>query len=129
MKIVTAALLIKDRQIFIARRNSIGLDPERWEFPGGTVEFGETPEQCLQRKLQEEFRMNINVGDLFGESAYEYGQGTTRLMAFRANWGGGDIIATAHDEFKWVDIGDLRNYYFAPADIPIIEKLMREHRD
>jgi 8-oxo-dGTP diphosphatase len=126
MKMVTAAILINDGKIFIAKRKSIGQDPERWEFPGGKVEFGETPEQCLKRGMQEEFRMSINVDDLFKESVCEFGQGTMKLMAFRVKWDGGAIVSSVHDDFRWVDVSDLKSYDFAPANNPIIEKLMKE---
>jgi mutator protein MutT len=126
MKIVTAAILINNGKIFIAKRKSLAEGPETWEFPNGKMGLGETPEQCLQRAMQEEFRMSIHIGDLFGESSYEYGQGSIKLMAFRVNWDGGDIISSTHDDFKWVDIADLRSFYFAPADTPFVDRLIKE---
>ncbi|HBZ00693.1 MAG TPA: 8-oxo-dGTP diphosphatase MutT, partial [candidate division Zixibacteria bacterium] len=53
MKVVAAAILINDGKIFIAKRKLFAEGPEKWEFPNGKMQLGETPEQCLQRAMQE----------------------------------------------------------------------------
>jgi 8-oxo-dGTP diphosphatase len=123
MKNVTAALLMKDGFCLIAKRSTQDSLADLWEFPGGKMEEGETPEECLQREMQEEFQIYVEVGHFFAESIYEYEQGTIRLLAYWASWNGDSLYPTVHDEIAWVDKQTIMNYKFAPADIPIVEKL------
>jgi 8-oxo-dGTP diphosphatase len=123
MKIVTAALLIKDGLCLIAKRSAGDPLANLWEFPGGKIEEGETPEECLQREMQEEFQIDVEVGHFFAESIYEYERGTIRLVAYWANWIGDTLYPTVHDEVAWVNKRTILNYKFAPADIPIVEKI------
>ena len=68
MKLVTAAILIKDNRILIAKRRINDKLAGNWEFPGGTIEYEETPEECLRREMKEEFDIDVTVGEYFGES-------------------------------------------------------------
>ncbi len=122
MKTVTAALLIKDGLCLIAKRSATDPLAHQWEFPGGKIEQGETPEECLQREMQEEFQIDVEVGTFFVESIYEYERGTIQLLAYWVNWDGHSLQPTVHDEIAWVTKDTILNYTFAPADIPIVEK-------
>lgn len=121
---VTAAILKKDDLVLIAQRKADDKLAGKWEFPGGKIELGETPEQCLTREIKEEFNIDIMVGEYFGDSTHCYGDKTVYLMAFWAKWLGGKINATAHDHYKWVSVGELSHYDFAAADLPFVEKLL-----
>lgn len=79
---VTAAIIKRNSKILIAKRSSSSSLPNKWEFPGGKVDAGETPEECLARELYEEFDIIVTVGNFLGESVYEYENKTIRLMAF-----------------------------------------------
>jgi 8-oxo-dGTP diphosphatase len=127
MRIVTAALVIKDGFCLIAKRQAGDPLANLWEFPGGKIEEGETPEACLQREMQEEFLIDVKVGHFFAESIYEYERGTIRLVVYWVNWNGNSLHPTVHDEVAWVDKQTILNYKFAPADIPIVEKLRNYH--
>ena len=127
MKQVTAAILIKDRKILIAKRKADDRQASKWEFPGGTVEQDETPEACLKREIQEEFGITVSVGRFFGESVYHYDHGSIKLLAYRAHWESGKIGLKDHADYRWVSSAQLTEYDFAPADIPIVEKL--QHKD
>lgn len=124
MVTVTAAILLKDDRVFIAQRRSTDYLPSKWEFPGGKVEPGETPEECLSREMREEFGIEVSVGEFFGESVYSYERFTIRLLAYLTCWESGEPTATVHQEFRWVSIGALRDYEFLPADVPLAEKLI-----
>jgi 8-oxo-dGTP diphosphatase len=65
---VTAAIIERDGKILIAKRSSTSSLPNKWEFPGGKVEAGETTEECLARELWEEFNVEVTVGEFFTES-------------------------------------------------------------
>lgn len=124
MKEVTAAIIIKDKKIFIARRAQGEKFAGGWEFPGGKIEAFETPEECLRRELYEEFGIETKVGDFIAESIYEYPTGSIRLLAFIVDIISGEICLTVHDAYRWVDVCDLLNYDLLPADIPIANRLM-----
>lgn len=124
MKRVTAALIIKDDKILIAKRNARDKLANKWEFPGGKVEDGETPEQCLIREIKEEFQIDIAVESYFGSSKYTYEHGTIELLGYWAKYSGENRLKSmVHDDYKWVSFNELGNYDFAPADIPFVEKL------
>ncbi len=72
MKRVTAAIIVKKNHIFLAQRPAGDPLAGKWEFPGGSIEPGETPEQCLTRELCEEFGIRATVGRFFCESRYSY---------------------------------------------------------
>lgn len=126
MKTVTAALILQDRRVLIARRGTDDRLAGQWEFPGGQLEEGETPEQCLERELQEELGIQSTVGDFVGENIHHYPHGSIRLLAYRASWQGETIEARVHQEVRWVAIDELAAYDFTPADLPFVEMLMRK---
>ena len=95
-----------------------------WEFPGGKVESGETNEQCLTRELMEEFGINVLVGPFFGESVFDYGHKTIRLLAYEAKYLSGNFGLNDHDKIGWVSPQELKALNWAPADLPFVEKLL-----
>ena len=122
---VVAAVIYKDDKVLIARRG-----PEKhlagyWEFPGGKIESGETPEACLRREIEEELGIEINVYDFLMESIYDYGDKTVSLKAYRCTYLYGDIILSDHDDVRWVLPEQLSEYQLAPADIPFIAALTK----
>ena len=123
---VTAAILVKDEKILIARRGPEDRPPDKWEFPGGKIEAHETPEQCLKREMKEEFGIDVSVGGYLGSSVYHYDHISIELLAYRTHWEGGAIHPKAHDDFKWVSPEDLTGFDFAPADRIFIEKLQNK---
>jgi len=123
---VTAAILVHNDRILIAQR----LDPDnlagKWEFPGGKIEHNETPQQCLIREMKEEFDIDVAIGEFFDESVYQYESGKIQLLAYRTTWKRGRFSLNAHAAIRWVSLNQMQEIEFAPADIPIAEKL--QHR-
>ncbi len=122
---VTAAILIENGRVLIARRRPGASQAGMWEFPGGKVRPGESPAQCLKREIQEELGIEIAVDEFFGESVYAYEDKTIRLLAYRVRAEGGEMSRNDHAELAWVAIADLGRYRFCPADVPFTEKLRK----
>lgn len=130
MKRVTAALIRSGDRILLAKRKATDQVPLKWEFPGGKIEDGESPEECLRREIQEELNIDITVKDFFGSSVYHYDHGTIELLAYWAESAPNQTITPlSHESVKWVRIGDLGSYDFAPADKPFVERLSGEDYD
>ena len=126
MKLVTAAILVKDKKILIAKRPADDKLAGNWEFPGGTIKDDEIQKECLKREMHEEFGIDVEVGTFFDSSIYEYDHGEIILLAYWVKWLSGDIELKAHSEIAWVTPAEMRNYDFAPADIPFVLKLQAE---
>ncbi len=114
----------KDGRVLLARRKKGDRQERKWEFPGGKIEPGETPEICLARELREEFGIAAEVLDYFGASIYEYGHGTIDLRAYRVRHVSGEFRVNAHEEIAWVEKTDLLSYDLSPADVPIARKII-----
>jgi mutator protein MutT len=122
---VTAAIIENRGRILIDQRNSKYHLTGKWEFPGGKVESGETPQECLARELKEEFDIEVSVRDFLGSNIQHYDHISVELMAYRTFWDGGQINSNGHKKYKWVNVDELEHYDFAPADRPFAEKLRR----
>jgi 8-oxo-dGTP diphosphatase len=120
---VTAAIIRRNGKVLIAKRSSTSSLPNKWEFPGGKIDDGETPEECLKRELQEEFDIVVDVGDYLTESVYQYEQKTVRLLAFQVITEAGFETLNAHDDVRWVLAEELLDYDLAPADVPIAKEV------
>ena len=122
---VTAAILQKDGNILIAQRKHRDHQSGKWEFPGGKIEPGETPEECLARELKEEFDIDVVVGEHLGSNIHHYDHISIELMVYRAFWHSGAISLNAHKAYRWTPIHQLAHFDFAPADIPFVDMLGR----
>lgn len=124
MQVVTAAIVLREDTVLLARRAPGQKLPGMWEFPGGKVEGDESLPTCLARELLEELGISVSVGEVFAESIYKYGHGEIRLVAMHADIVAGEIGPTVHDRVEWVSLGDILNYCLAPADVPIAVALV-----
>ncbi len=125
MKLVTAAIIIENDKILIAKRSSKSKLPGYWEFPGGKVEGSETPQECLERELEEELGVKASAKEVIKESEYKYSHGEFRLLAILTELLDHDFELTAHDEIRWVHISKILEYKLAPADIPIANHIIK----
>lgn len=125
MRQVTAAFLEKDGKILIARRKPGAALAGKWEFPGGKLEAGETPEACLKRELMEEFGVKTRIGAFICSSKFEYKHLPIELLVYRAYHVAGGFELRDHDQLAWVTLAELKAYDFAAADIPVVEHLLR----
>jgi len=118
---VTAAIIQNQNRIFAARRKAGKHLEGMWEFPGGKLELGESPEVCLARELTEEFGIETEVGKYLGESVYDYGEKIIKLVAYQVTHVSGAFQLNDHDEMRWLARTEIYDVDWAPADIPLLE--------
>ena len=117
-----------DGQRFLACRKKPGKPLEgHWEFPGGKIEPGETPEQALAREIREELNLIAEVGQKVTTTTYEYDFATIELTTFYCTLVDGELRLTDHDDTKWVTSTEAAHLTWAPADIPAVEAIASSH--
>ena len=122
--IKVAAGIIKRNGKYLAARRAQGKHMAgKWEFPGGKIEPGETPEQCLVRELKEEFQIEVSVGPHVADSIFDYGNKVICLMGYLVVHLHGQFSLQDHDQIAWLSVDEMFEYDFSPADIPLIQAL------
>lgn len=120
---VVGAVIIEDGKVLCAQRGREMTMPLMWEFPGGKVESGESPEVALKREIYEEMRCHIDIGDQLERTVYEYDFDIVDLTTFYATLVEGEPVLTEHERIAWLSPGELKTLEWAPADVPAVEKL------
>jgi 8-oxo-dGTP diphosphatase len=92
----------------------------KWEFPGGKLEAGESPEQALVRELEEELGIRIEAGASLTPVVWDYGRGPIRLHPFVCTILSGDPHPHEHSEIRWCSPDELKELDWAEADLPIL---------
>lgn len=123
MKTVVAAIAVRDGKALLARRRPGESNAGQWEFPGGTIKEGETPQQALEREILEELGVRARAGPVVARSEYRYEDGAIMLVAVQAELKSLDFQLADHDRIEWVPLPDLLSYDLSPADIPIAREL------
>lgn len=123
-KIVVAALLVRGEELLICQRKATGDFPGKWEFPGGKMEPGETPEAALRRELQEELDIIAEIGEVVWRVEHQYpGRLPVLLLFFAVRQYGGAIENRIFQQVSWATPRALLQYDFLEADRVLIEKL------
>ena len=121
---VAAAIIVDDGKIFATQR-AHGEFKDRWEFPGGKIEQGETPQQAAKREVMEELDTEIEVGELFDTVEYDYSAFHLTMHCFLCTVKSGDLVLKEHQAAKWLTRETLDSVEWLPADIGLIEKLKK----
>lgn len=122
---VVGAVLTRDTTVLAAQRGPSMALAGHWEFPGGKIEPGESPQEALVRELREELLCDIVVGEHVETTSHEYDFGVVTLTTFFATLESGEPRATEHSELRWIPVQDLPGVEWAPADVPAVEHVIR----
>ena len=119
---VAAAIIVHGDKIFATQRG-YGEFKDGWEFPGGKIEEGETPQQALVREIREELDTEIEVGVLFDTVEYDYPTFHLSMECFFCTVKSGNLVLKEHEAARWLTRDHLDNVEWLPADKGLIEKL------
>jgi len=121
---VVGAIVERDGAVFAARRNADRSAGGLWEFPGGKIEPGESPEVALRRELQEELNVDVTVGPFVDRSLSDVGSVRIELSCYAAEFEGDDPVSSSdHDAMQWVPLTELSSLQWAPGDVPLLDGL------
>jgi 8-oxo-dGTP diphosphatase len=118
-----AGIAISGGKLFIARRKEGGDLGEKWEFPGGKVEEGETDEEALIREYREEFGVSVQTGPLLGTAAFEH-RGLRRILnAYQIYFSPAVCKLAEHTQWLWASVEDIEKLDFAGSDLLLLPRL------
>lgn len=127
IRVVGAVLARGDGHILVCRRAPGRASAGLWEFPGGKVEAGESPEAALRRELQEELGFDAVIGPLVTREVTEVNGVGIDLACYRVNVGENFAIeSTDHDELRWIALGKLFELDWARPDLPVVRELVHD---
>ena len=119
---VVAAIICKEDKIFATQRG-YGEWQDWWEFPGGKMEVGETPEEALVREIREELSAEISVGELLTTVEYDYPKFHLTMHCFLCTLVGEALHLNEHEAARWLTKDELDTVKWLPADEIVIEEL------
>ncbi len=126
MILVTAGILRNGERVLVCQRKAGDRFGLKWEFPGGKVEAGETPESCLRRELAEELGIDADVGPEVHRTDHRYPNGVTvRLLFFRILGFAGVPENREFERFTWARPDELPAFDFLEADKAVVDRLVR----
>ena len=119
---VVAAIIMDAGKVFATQRG-YGEFKDGWEFPGGKMEKGESPQQALLREIKEELDTEINIGELFDTIEYDYPDFHLTMHCYLCTVKAGELVLKEHEAAKWLNRELLDSVEWLPADKSLIEKL------
>ena len=124
--LVTAAVISDGDKILITRRPKDKRHPGLWEFPGGKVDPGESPEKALRREIREELDAEVQVMDIFEVVFHRYDWGPVLILAYSCRLITRSIHNIGVSEHRWIHPRELHEFPILPADQPIIDRLVNQ---
>ncbi len=126
VRVVAAVIKAENEQgqpIIFATQRGYGEYKDGWEFPGGKIEEGETPQEALKREIMEELDTEIKVGELIDTIEYDYPTFHLSMDCFWSTIVKGDLVLKEHEAAKWLKKEQLGDVDWLPADITLIDKI------
>lgn len=127
INVVAAVIQNEEDKILIAQRNLKKSQGGLWEFPGGKIEPNETKEEAIIREIKEEMDIDIETKKFIDQKIFNYPDKDINLIAIECKQIKGDIKLNEHEDFKWVNKNELKNFNFAPADKFIINTILENN--
>ena len=124
--VVAAIIRDKNGRIFATQRG-YGPYKDGWEFPGGKIEAGETPEEALKREIREELDAEIEVGESAGRIEYDYPEFHLSMDCFFCVLLSGGLTLKEHEAAKWLKPEELDSVAWLPADLSLIDRLQKSN--
>ncbi|MDE7287289.1 MAG: 8-oxo-dGTP diphosphatase MutT [Lachnospiraceae bacterium] len=121
--IKVAAAIIKNQNHIFATQRGYGPFKDGWEFPGGKIEEGETPNQALIREIKEELDTEIEIGELVDIVEYDYPDFHLTMHCFMCTIKSGNLVLKEHEAAKWLTRETLHSVDWLPADKDLIDKI------
>lgn len=122
-QIEVVAAIIQDGAKIFATQRGYGEFKGGWEFPGGKMEQGETPEQALMREIKEELDTDIEVGELLDTVEYDYPNFHLTMHCFLCTIKSGELVLKEHEAAKWLTKETLDSVDWLPADLGLLDKI------
>ncbi len=123
---VVAAIIQHEGEVFATQRG-YGEFKDGWEFPGGKMETGETPQQALKREIMEELDTEITVGELLTTVEYDYPKFHLKMHCFLCTVASGKLTLKEHEAAKWLKKENIDSVDWLPADLIVVEKLKKKN--
>ena len=120
------AAIIRDKDKIFATQRGYGEFKDGWEFPGGKIEEGETPQDALKREIMEELDTEIKVGELIDTIEYDYPTFHLSMDCFWAEVKTGHLVLKEAEAAKWLTKEQLDSVDWLPADVTLIDKIRIE---
>lgn len=127
--LVAAAIIEDGGKFLLARRKANVPYPLLWEFPGGKVEAGEDPKDCVIREIREELAIEITVAGIYDVVFHRYPERDVLVLAYRCRWVGGEVRDLDVSEHRWVIAEEIGTLDLLPADVLLAERIALEFGD
>jgi 8-oxo-dGTP diphosphatase len=120
-----ACAIIENQGLVLAAQRSAAMSlPLKWEFPGGKIRSGESPEACLHRELNEELEIAVSVHEALAPATHRYPTFTVTLHPFRCALESGPLTLYEHEAVLWLKPEELLSLDWAEADLPVIDSYL-----
>ena len=126
---VVAGLIVRDGKLLIAKRPEDKHMGGRWEFPGGKIEKGESPEAALRRELSEELDIQVEVGRIYHAVMHSYPEKEVLLLFYRCRLISGEPRPIEEADVRWISEDEINDYHWAEADVPTVEWIVHDSFD
>ena len=121
---VAAAIIIRDDKVFATQRG-YGAFKDGWEFPGGKIEDGETPQEALIREIKEELDTEIEVADFLETVEYDYPDFHLSMDCFFCTIRSGELVLKEHEAARWLTAETLDSVEWLPADLGLVADIKK----